>query len=315
MALNFSVLKKKGLTNERLKAIFTSVPPEGQTQGPVRYMFRVKDEAFAAHADPTSGLFQLPANPTDWDLRQFFEQRIWMRLQEAWQRTFDSYRLYAAVDIAMDSTPINQYNWPLMMLAQGHIDLSTAHNEIKSLSPGLADQLFSVKKENGVPFKVNLPKFCEVSYNLVHSLTTRRVAAVSTPIATRFPFMKYDSRSTAMAGKLRAELMTQRAEIMSDQYGYRHDIVQSVRDVSCYSHQVEFCRSSWDTQKQTLMVDKPRDGATGAGAAETDQEQKEVITREGVDFIAPHPSRVFYDLAYPLGKINTEMRFVAVGII
>lgn len=302
--VDYSILKSKGLTNERLKQVMTAERPKDRAERPRKSRFAKKD--LANVTEQFSAVLNLPEDPSDFDLREFFEERIQLRLEEAWERTFDSYRLYAAVDIAMDSSPINQYNWPLMMLAQGHINLEQCHSEISNLSSELATRLFESDAKTGKPFKVNIPKFSEISYNLVHSLVTRRVAAVGTPIATRFPFLRFDSRSTSLVGKLKAELMTQRAEIMSDQFGYRHDIIQSVRDASCYSHQVEFCRSSWDVQKQTLKMRKPKDGATGAGEEDTDFEDREVIVKEGIDFVSPHPTRVFYDVSYPLTKLNSD---------
>lgn len=314
--VDIQVLRSKGLDNKRLKEIFTSKDKDGftpmQAGSSPRRRFARGDLASANNQ--FSQLLNLSDNPSDFELRQFFEERIMMRLDEAWDRSFESYRLYSAVDIAMDAAPINQFNWPLMLLAQGHIDLQQCYTQVNQLSSQVAGEIFEFNKDSpGKPFKVNFPKFAEVSYSLVHSLVTRRVAAVSTPISTRFPFVKYDSRSTSMVGKLKAELMTQRAEIMADQFGYRHDIVQSVRDASCYSHQVEFCRSSWDRSYQTLKVKKPVDGATGAGADGTDIETKRVLVKEGIDFTAPHPTRVFYDIEYPLAKLNSDTGPTYVG--
>jgi hypothetical protein len=307
MGLDFKVLKSKGLTTDRLKEIFTAKPDQASTE-PISQensKFAEPGEQLGA-SQVSSGVLNLPENPTDYQIRKFFEERFQRRMQEGWQRSFDSYRLYGPVDIAMDATPITRYNWPLMMMAQGHIDLNQCHREIDGLSPDMSKRLFECDKTSGRPFKVNLPKFQEIQYNLVHSLTTRRVAAVATPISTRFPFLKYDARGTAQVAKLRSDLMTQRAEIMSDQYGYRHDVVQSVRDASCYGHQVEFVRASWDKETQLVRVKRASDGTTGIGPEETDYEEKEIIVREGVEFIAPHPSRVGWDINYPLAKLNSD---------
>lgn len=305
MPVSMKVLKRKGLTPERLKKIFTAEPPKDYQRKFVSRFNKGDGSTAPAIMQPGSDIYQFPENPTDWDIREFFETRIQNRLEEAWERNIDGFRLYSAVDLAMDSTPINKFNWPLQLLAQGHLNLEQCHKQISELSSEMAAQIFE-KDSSGKPFKVNVPKFTEISHNLVHSLVTRRVAAVGTPISTRFPFLKYDPRSTSLEGKLKAELMTQRAEIMSDQFGYRHDVVQTIRDVSCYAHQVEFCRSSWTKETQDIELRKKVDGATGVGAANTDTETKEVVVKEGVEFVAPHPSRVFWDIAHPLAKLNFD---------
>lgn len=298
------IAKSKGLTVERLKAIFTATPPEDEKQVPWKSRFLKKDES-QTWAAPTSTLYSLPENPNDYDLRCYFESLAEARITEGWQRSFDTFRLYAPVDLAMDTTPINTTNYPLILLGQGKIDLGQCADQIGAMSPELRKKIFELD-QSGKPFKVNWPKFSEVSYNLVHSLVTRRVAAVSTPIATRYPFLRYDSKSTSQVGKLRAEMMTQYAEDMSDGYGYRHDIVQSVRDSSCYTHQIEFCRASWSKDPQPVKVKKVPDGTSGVGPESTDYNIEEKIVREGVEWVAPHPSRTFWDLAYPLAKLNFD---------
>jgi hypothetical protein len=308
------VVESRGLNEKRLKAIFTAKPPEGSSRKPFKSRFARKDGLGAeAGGDTISEVYQLPEKPGDYDLRQLFEQRIRNRLNEGMQRNLESFNKYAAVDLALDTPIVSGAQLPLMMLAQGYIDVERCSSLVGSLSEEWRERIFEKDPSNSKVLKVNIPRFWEISHNLVKSLTTRRTAAIATPIAQRVPLMKYDSRATSLTGRLKGDLMTQYAEIMSDGFGYRHDIVQTVRDVSTYTHQVEFVRSKWSRDSQLLSVPKPKDATTGVGDTSLDYETKEVITREGLEFVAPHPSRVYWDRAYPIAKINSDNGPVYLG--
>jgi hypothetical protein len=307
------VAESKGLSVERLKKIFTAEPDEAQASRVGKRRFLKSEDKYSLQwVEPSSDLYTLPEDPTDYELRCYLENLIEARLTEGWQRSFDSFRLYAPVDIAMDSTPYNKTNFPLIMLGQGHINLDVCDRQLAQASPELHKKIIS-RDEHGKPFKVNWPRFFEVSYNILHSLVSRRVASVSTPIATRFPFLRYDPAGTAQTSKLRADLVTQYVEKMSEAFGYKHDIIQSVRDCSCYAHQIEFCRSSWTKETRPQYVKPVSDGVDGLGPEDSDYVIEDKVTREGVEFIAPHPSRTFWDVAYPLAKLNVDCGPTYVG--
>jgi hypothetical protein len=308
--IDLDALSAAGLTNKRLKEIFTASPlktgvDKGRGKKPA--VTPPPSAPATANGDQShSDILEFRKKPKheDYEIREFFERTIQQKLQEGMDRCAATYRLHAAADLAYESTPINKTVLPFLKLAQGYITLQSCQDQIAALSKPLADELFK-KDDSGKPFKVNLPRLFEISHNLVHSLVTRRVAAVSTPITQRFPFMRFESRSTTQVGRLRADMMTQRAEVMADQYGYRHDIVQTVRDVSLYTHQVEFKASAWDVEKQRLPRRKKKnDAADKVGAKE--KQFDDVIVREGVSFVAPHPSRVYADADEAIAKINTD---------
>jgi hypothetical protein len=296
--IDVDVLKKRGLTIERLKQIFIA---------PKEPVYSNDDPAFPGGeiTDPSSDIARYPKNPTDGQIRQFFENRIRARLDEGMERNFDSFKSYAAVDLALDTPFISKLQLPLQMLGQGFIDVESCYQRALDVSPEIANQIFD-KDERGRVLKVNTPKFWEISHNLVLSLLNRRVAAIATPIAQQHPFMLYDSRDTSLAGELKADLMTQRAEIMADDYGYRHDIVQTVRDVSAYTHQVEFIRSAWEKEEQILMEPEFDDEVSTLDPEKRPMREVKKIIKEGLCFVAPHPSRVFWDHAYPLAKLNND---------
>ena len=308
--VDIDALNAAGLTKERLKAIFTAVPPNSPKQPKGKRSG--KDQSvtpstpFLDEANGSAGISDIlafPDNPEDWQIREHFERVFQEKLQEGMDRAATNYRLYAAADLAYESTPINKFVLPYLKLAQGYIDIKSCQNELSKLSKQWAEDL-AAKDANGQLTGINMPRLFEISHNLVHSLVTRRTAAISTPITQRFPLFKYEARSATQIGKLRADLMSQRAEIMADQYGYRHDIPQSVREVSLYGHQVEFKASAWDCEKQKLKKRVLRDAASRVGKEKIEFEERTV--REGVSWVAPHASRVYYDTTQALAKINSD---------
>lgn len=309
MPINLEVLKEAGLTQERLKAIFTAEAPAQNVEGGAGSVATPDQKpAFGeegAAVDPASQVATYPEKPEPWQIRQFFEERIQARLDEGIERCLESYRVYQAADLAYDGPIVSRLQVPLQLLAQGYIDVDSCSKEINELSPELANEIFN-RDNKGRIIKFNAPRLWEISHNLVHSLTTRRVASVSTPIRQRHPLMKYESRNGSMVGQLKADLMTQYAETMSDNYGYRHDVEQIARAVSLYSRHLEFVASPWDCQKAKLKVRKPRTGADGVGPQGFDYESKEVIVKEGLDFVGPHPRQTFWDTSQPLPRINQD---------
>lgn len=299
-----AILKKYGLTEDRLRSIFTAQRPAGENPRDQKPAFVPTDTPESA-LNPVSPINEFPKNPEDWQIREFFEQEIRSHLDEGIQRSMSSYRLYQAADMALDGTLVSQLQLPLGMLAQGYIDLSSCHKEIERLSPSVASELFQFDEQKR-PIKFLAPKLTEISHNLVKSFITRRIAAVTTPIRQRFPLCKYSAFDTSLVGQLKSDMMTQYFEQMSDSFGYRPALEQTGRDASMYGHQVEFVRSPWEKRMTKLQRRRKPNGTEGVGPESSDWEEYDAVEKEGLDFVAPHPSRVFWDHIEPLRKINTD---------
>lgn len=269
------VLKMRNSTTARLKEIFTAVLPEN----------------FASLPEPDKEKRQ-----KDVDLREKLEERIQQRLWSAIQINLKNYQIFSAVDLAWDSTPINKAAYPLQLYAQGKLRLQDCAKELN-------DSVMSKyveRDDKGTPVNINIPKFYETQVNLIRSILTRRLAAQSNKYANLWPYYDYQSRSTSQVGKLRADVMSQRADIIADQYDYRHHEVQVMRDMLMYTNSVDFIASAWDKQKQEFIDEAP----TGL---ETDNpDTKIAVVKEGLCWVNPHPTRVFWDNNYPLPSINTD---------
>lgn len=278
MPLNYKLLNRFGTHEERLQAIFTANPSRLPSDAPES----VKKEAML-----------------DFQMRQRIEEMIENRIDEAILQTLKTSHLHAAVDLAWDSSTITRRTIPLVLYAQKRIDMERCVTELKDLK--CADQ-FIRYDDSGKPKSLDIPKFTEVNINIVRSIISRRVAAQSARFTNLYPFFKFEPRGTSEADKLRADILSQRIDIMADQYGYRSCQIQWIRDMLLYPQVVAFPAAKWDREIEWFDENDDR----SEEFQEENPKPKSRVKREGVPIVTPHPSRVFYDVAHPIQSINSD---------
>jgi hypothetical protein len=229
---------------------------------------------------------------TDRDVRENFQDLIQSRIIEGIRNSVKNSKLYMSVDIAWDSLPINKATIPLLQYAQGKITVDQCHDSLDDLK--VADQ-FCEYDDEGKLKTINTLRLYEVSVNLIRSYVTRRVAAQVHRFSNLYPYFKYESRSTSLEDKLRADVLSQRVEMMTDQFGYRHLWEQAIRQMFMYGHSVAFPETSWSEEVQWR---KTVDELTGEEKLESYTE------RGGVKLKTPHPTRVVWDQSRPLHDLN-----------
>ena len=270
--IDYEILKEAGTTNERLREILTNTEPESK----------------------------------DGKLRAKVEKMIGSRMSEHVTYSLRNHHLYSAVDLAWDSSPINKSTIPLILYAQKRINMEGCVREMqKTGAPASAVNQYVKRDESGKITDIDLPKFFEVNVNLVRSFVTRRLAAQVNKYNNLYPFFKYESRTTGPVGKLRADALSQRMDIMADQYDYRHFQTQAIRDMFLYGHSVAFPRASWEREVQWTK-DPHAEEFKVDGSFEGTIPKSSKVTKEGVGWILPHPSRVFWDNSHPLSSLNTD---------
>src|SRR5690625_2960183 len=268
------VLEKYGSTREAIRQLFTCKPVGPDVTDPAE---RKKRENLLKQ-------------------RQRFERLIASRIDHAVAANFRNYHFYAAADLAWDSHAITKMTVPLMQYAQGKLKFTKLRDRIKDLDRSQLEKFCEFDK-NGEIAEIDLPRFHDTWVNIVRSFVTRRTASVAATYVTSHPLFKYNPYSTSWVAKLRGDLLSQRSEMIVNQYNYRHDLVQVVRDMHLYGHTVEFPARSWDREEQIFHTDI-REGLSPRAEART--------VREGLPFVRPHPTRVIYDNSKPLSGINTN---------
>lgn len=275
--IDFEILKQFGTTNERLREICTAKPPsDGEELTETERAKRKKDV----------------------ETREKWEKSIQCRLSEGIQMNLESYQFYAAADLAWDTCFLTKTNVPLLLFAQGKIDVQLCTKALAGLADG---DKFLKKDAKGGVIGIDLPRFIDTQVNIVRSYIQRRAAAQSNKYANLWPYYFYDPRGTSEVAKLRSEALSQRVDQMSDDYDYRHHDAQIYRDMLLYPHVVDFVRSSWEKESHIVRAPQAKETADPDKIA-----VKNEILREGVVFVSPHPSRIGYDTLHPLSSINSD---------
>lgn len=260
----------------------------------------ILSDRYGTNRDSLKALFTAEPGSELHAKRKKIEERIQSRIHENVLWTMKNYQFYASMDLAWDSVNITKDLVPLSLYAQGKITFDRIKESIKDLSPETREK-FIKKDDKGNPVGVELPALLKVSTNLVRSLITKRTAAIVSRYLSQYPLYQYESRGTSSVAKLRGDVLSQRVESIVDAYGYRHDLVQAVRDMLLYGVSVEFPVQAWD---KDTSVRKKR---AGNGLAPSSEYQVEsYVTREGIVFKRPHITKVIFDRAHPISSINTD---------
>ena len=230
----------------------------------------------------------------DHEIRERFQDLLQSRILEGIQFSARNSKLYMAVDAAWDSLPINKSTIPLLQYAQNKISIEQCSERLENL--GTADQFCDYDDEGNLK-KIDSLRLYEVSVNLIRSYVTRRVAAQVSRFSNLFPYFKYEARSTAIPDKLRADVLSQRVEMMTDQFGYRHMWEQIIRQMFMYGHSVAFPKEAWTRKVQWRHNTDELSG---------EQVLNSYVEKEGVEFCTPHPTRLIYDTSKHLHDVNND---------
>jgi hypothetical protein len=228
------------------------------------------------------------------EIRERFQDKIQSRILEGIQFGARNSKLYMSVDVAWDDLPINKATIPLLQYAQGKINIEQCQDKLENM--GMGEQFCDYDEEGNLK-KIDTLRLYEVSVNLIRSYVTRRVAAQVSRFSNLFPYFKYEPRSTNVEDKLRADVLSQRVEMMTDQFGYRHQWEQIIRQMFMYGHSVAFPSEAW-TRKVQWRHEKNE--MTG------EDDLKSYIEKEGIQFFTPHPTRMMWDTTKPLHDINND---------
>lgn len=259
--VDLDVLKQTGTTQQRLREVFTS-----------------------------------KKGSSDYEIRERMQDLVQSRIHEGIYHSCKNHTLYLSVDLAWDSLPINKFTVPLLQYAQGKINIQTCATKLEDIDPKLKDQFVEYDDEGSIK-DISLTRLYEVSVSLIRSYITRRVAAQVSRFSNLFPYFKYAPRGTDMSSKIRSEVLSQRIEIMTEQFDYRHTFAQAIRNMFMYGYSVLFPAEAWT---RDVHWRKAKD-MTGSDTTES------YVEREGVYFVNPHPTRVIWDNAMPLQGINSNL--------
>lgn len=255
--IDLKVLESKGVSSDKLKKLFTSDKEKW------------------------------PQELKDWS------DRLRIRIHEGLNYNIANYKTYHALDVAWD-TPFRQVS-PTLLGSLLNKDVDS--KEVLSLVKEWGLETLMVPREVVDP-KTNRPKkvidapaFFQILVPLVRAYVTIRWAKIMND-RRLVPFFKYEPGKDTAINRLKCEVITDRVQKMSTQFGYYDAVKQAVFQMLHYSYCLQFPVEEWYEEKQD-NYDK-------------DKQIKTVITKEGLRYHEPHPTRMFHDQAFKLSSFNTD---------
>lgn len=198
------------------------------------------------------------------------------------------YRIWAAVDIAYDA-PFYQETPTLLR----HIlsTCTTTEDVMKAANQWGINQASLICKtcdDKGAPkYELNAPVFYEVLLPFVRAYVSIRLAKLFND-RNGIPLFKFEPQKNTELNRVRCEIITDIVQAMSTQFGYSATLRQMIFNTLLYSVSILFPMEPWYEEKQE------------------DENGKEVVTKQGIRYAAPHITQTGWDLQYPLSTLNTD---------
>ena len=216
--------------------------------------------------------------------------RMRNRIQEGVSRSLRDHKLYYALDLAWNA-PLRQISPTLLH------SLVSKKGDDKSVAEALDSWGVSHLIEDHVSAKgettqaLNLPRFYQIFVPLVKAYVTIRWARIFND-RNLVPLFKYEPHKSTQQNRVKGEIVTDRVQIISQQYDYSSVLSQSIFQMLHYGYCLQFPKESWHSEKQTV---RDEDGG-----------EKEIYTKEGIRYHTPHPARTFWDIAHRPSSFNSD---------
>lgn len=215
------------------------------------------------------------------------------RIKDGIERCQKEASLWWAIDKAFDAAQ-RQTTFTLAN-SLANKDLTNNEQVLSAIKEwNLEHMLVDAVDANGNPILVNGNKtqrldvgmFTNVFVPIVAAYVKIRWAKLFTD-RDIFPLYKYAPLTLTAENRVRCELVTSAIQRQATNMGYREDEKQSILQMLLYGTSINFPMEDWHSEKQRINGE-------------------EVVTKEGVRFAIPHPSRMFWDMGSRLSTLNTD---------
>ena len=209
-------------------------------------------------------------------------------------RNLRDWRTYAAIDYAYE-VPFQQTTPTMIqhLLSRDYSSDAEALEAVKNWGLKADDLYLKVPAADGkITLVPNPPVFFQIFIPIVKAYTTIREAKIfnerNDANLFRYSPLKGTSRNQVLC-----EIISDLIQTISGWYGYPAVLRQAIHQMLKYGVMLAFPEEEWHCEQQL------RDGP-GGGRSE------KYTVKEGIRYIIPHPTRMFYDLRRPLTRINTD---------
>lgn len=215
--------------------------------------------------------------------------RIRHRIDDGLNRCIKNHKIYHALDLAWDA-PLKQISNTLAYsISDKDLSDETVLNAARDW--GLTGLIETVDDTKGQKKKLNLPVFFNIFVPLVRSYVTIRWARIYND-RRQYPLFKYEMGKNTTTNRLRGEILSDRVQVIANQYGYSELLKQSIFHMLHYGWAAQFPQEEWHTEAQTVL--------------DSGGEEEERFVKEGIRYNLPHPSRVFFDQAHRPTTFNSD---------
>lgn len=217
----------------------------------------------------------------------FLVNRIRSRIQAGRDLNFQRYKIYHALDQALDVS-FKQVE-PTLIRAIANKDEQYIESCCKAWSLRMDEMWVSAKdpKTGKSLRKLNIPAFFEIFIPLSRAYLTIRWAKIMDGLY-RTPLMSFYPTLNDEKTRLKCKIVESRIERMSEEYGYFQVWRQCVLQMLHYGTCLQFPVEEWHKESQE------------------DDKGEAHIVREGLRYHMPHPARMYIDENHRASTINSD---------
>lgn len=283
IVIDLKLLDKRGISAEKLRPKLEKTEPRAIVNNKIW----APDNVTGTNADKIA----------EW------KNRMRLRLLAGRENNIKFHKIHHAVDLAWE-TPFRQVTPTLLSsLLDRDIPQATVEQTLRAWGYDLKSVFEEIPdpKTGKTIKKIAIPAFFQVFVPLVRAYVTIRLAKIMND-RKRQPFFKYEPAINTAKNRLRTEALTQRVEMMNQQYDYWSTVKQSTFQMLHYSNCFAFPVEEWHEECQEVPA-KPQEGDPRFRKRDG---KWEYVVKEGLRYHMPHPSRTFIDEAHRPSSYNTD---------
>jgi hypothetical protein len=291
--IDLQILSQRGITSDALKKLFSANPEDTKDL----------DKEAVKRVDA-------------------LKNRIRSRIQEGMTRNLKDWRWLYALDVAWE-TPFRQINPTLL---QSLVDSGPNPNneDVMKVVAGLGLERFVTEEKDadgkGTGKKMlDVPTFFNLLVPLVKAYVTIRMAKIVNDRINN-GFLEIQPARANTINRMRTEALNARIRIMESQFSYVETFRKLVLNTLHYGTAIQFIMEEWYSETQLKKATKDdvflglkKKDAGGAEVNIKEDDEITVVSKEGLRYKIPHPSRQFRDLDHPLHTLNSDSGCAYVG--
>lgn len=295
--IDLNILDRRGCSPAKLKTVFEDF---------------YKNEGLVRVSSSTS-VNAVQTDPKSEKIAELIN-RIRARIESGRNWNFTTYNTFSAMDLAWN-LPFKQITPTLLASLEGK-ELKEVKDKLTSWGVNPEDVVETTKDEKGGSKSIiHAPAFFRVFVPLVRSMLTIRWAKIVND-RRQIPFLKFEPSFYTKKNRAKAEMITNRIEVMSRQMGYFEVMKQSVFQMLHYGMTLVFPKEQWYQESQETENPEPKPQPVNNPMAQsqpdmvaTDEKANEaegVVVKEGIRYHMPHPSRMYWDQFHRPSTFNTD---------